>query len=323
MEPILKVDQLKKIYSLKGKKEFIAVDDVSFSVNRGEIFGLLGPNGAGKTSTIKCICGLLKYEGGEILVKGHSMKKERSKGLRHISAVLEGNRNIYWRMTVRENLEFFTGINGLSPAKTRGRLEGLLEQFQLVEQRDTVVNNLSRGMKQKVAIAISLITDKDIILLDEPTLGLDVGMSQELRYLLKTIAKEEGKTILLSTHDMKVVEETCNRLIIINKGKRIVHDTVENVIKLTNQENYLLKLKDSLERNLYEQIKAKSKNIKSSNDRRGIYELSLFHPNDLYHVMEILKSNNVELVSIDRINNRLEDIFIDLVKEVKDDEISV
>ncbi|MBM7614274.1 ABC transporter ATP-binding protein [Alkaliphilus hydrothermalis] len=321
---ILRVKGLKKVYPMKGKKEFVAVDDVSFEVNRGEVFGLLGPNGAGKTSTIKCICGLLHYDDGDVWVNGYSMKDSRRRGLRHISAVLEGNRNIYWRMTVKENLEFFTGINGFSPSKSKERMEYLLHQFQLLEQRDTVVNKLSRGMKQKVAIAISLVTDKEIILLDEPTLGLDVGMSHELRGLLKTIAKEEGKTILLSTHDMQVVEETCDRLVIINQGKTIVHDTVENLMRLTNQHFYLLQLKNQLTSEIKQRVAKIAKAISLRNDTNNgyTYLITLENPNGLYDIMGMLRDSGAELRFIERTNNRLEDIFINLVKEAGNHEIS-
>jgi len=226
-------------------------------------------------------------------------------------------------MTVKENLAFFTGINGFSPSKSKDRMEYLLHQFQLQDQRDTVVNKLSRGMKQKVAIAISLVTDKDIILLDEPTLGLDVGMSHELRGLLKTIAKEEGKTILLSTHDMQVVEETCDRLVIINQGKTIVHDTVENLMRLTNQHFYLLQLKEQLNHDLQQRIANIAKGIDLRSDTNGYtYLITLENPNGLYEIMEILKNSGAELLFIERTNNRLEDIFINLVKEAGNHEIS-
>ncbi len=323
MEEILKVESLKKVYSMKGKKEFIAVNDVSFAVNKGEIFGLLGPNGAGKTSTIKCICGLLQYDAGEVLVKGHSMQRSRTKGLNHISAVLEGNRNIYWRMTVEENLEFFAGINGIASGKTKQRRDYLLKQFQLEEQRNVVVNNLSRGMKQKVAIVISLITDKSIILLDEPTLGLDVGMSQDLRQLLRTIAKEEGKTILLSTHDMKVVEETCDRLVIINQGKTVAHDTVENLMKLTNQHNYRIQMKDCIPAEIKQKIKQITvKFNEQKNDSSFTYQITIHNPNDLFEIMNLLKISNVELISLERTNYDLEEVFMNLVKGVEKNEIS-
>ncbi len=320
MTEILRLEGLTKLY--KGKEGLKrAVDNVSFTVNKGEIFGLLGPNGAGKTSTIKCICGLLKFEEGEIFIKDNSIKENRSKGLRHISAVLEGNRNIYWRMTVSENLNFFAGINGLSKRSIANRMAYLLEAFQLTEERNKIVNHLSRGMKQKVAIAISLITDKDIILLDEPTLGLDVGMSQEMRIILRKIAKEEGKTILLSTHDMKVVEETCDRLVIINKGKVVAYDTMENLKKLFNQLIYRI----VLDKNLTPKARSELKHYINSdiNEEEVELRLSLQSPNELFGILSLLQQEALGLLALDRLNMSFEEIFMNLIREAEGDEISI
>lgn len=316
MEELLQVNNLEKIYYTGNNNHLKAVDNVSFNVNKGEVFGLLGPNGAGKTSTIKCICGLLDYEGGDVLVKGYSMKKKRRKGLKHISAVLEGNRNIYWRMTVKENLEFFSGINGLSSTKIKERMDYLIKQFQLEEQKNVVVNKLSRGMKQKVAIAISLITDKEIILLDEPTLGLDVSMSHEMRQILRRIAKEEDKTILLSTHDMNVVEDTCDRLIIINNGQVIAKDTVENLKNLFNKEIYKIVFKGNTDHQLLPKLKNVSNIIELQRQvDHNVAILQLNDANELFAIFELLKGESINLISIEKVTKNLEGIFMDLLKE--------
>ncbi len=323
MTEILRLQGLTKLY--KGKEGLKrAVDNVSFTVSRGEIFGLLGPNGAGKTSTIKCICGLLNFEEGEIFIKDNSIKENRGKGLRHISAVLEGNRNIYWRMTVAENLSFFAGINGLSKRSIASRMAYLLEAFQLTEERNKIVNHLSRGMKQKVAIAISLITDKDIILLDEPTLGLDVGMSHEMRTILRKIAKEEGKAILLSTHDMKVVEETCDRLVIINKGRVIAYDTMENLKRLFNRLIYQI----VLDKGLTEKARAELKSYiiiadKGEKEQEVDLRLSLQSPNDLFAILSLLQQEELGLIALDRLNMSFEEIFMNLIREAEGNEISI
>ena len=322
MTEILKVQGLTKQYHGSGGL-INAVDDISFSVGKGEIFGLLGPNGAGKTSTIKCICGLLEFEKGHIHINNTSIKENRGKGLRHISAVLEGNRNIYWRMTVAENLIFFSGINGLSRKSILGRMDYLLEQFQLTSQKNTIVNHLSRGMKQKVAIAISLITNKDIILLDEPTLGLDVGMSHEMRILLREIAKEEGKTILLSTHDMNVVEETCDSLVIINKGKVIAHDSMRNLKSLFNQLIYKIVLDKELSTTSVMKLKSTLTNLEQDTLDGNLHlKLSVKNPNDLFFVFNLIQEEKAELLSLDKINMSFEEIFINLVQEAEGHEVS-
>lgn len=186
MEKIIEVRGIKKQYTKRKSKEIVtAVNDVSFDVHKGEVLGLLGPNGAGKTSTIKMICGLLKPDEGSIHINGLDIQKNRLRSLKHISAVLEGNRNLYWRLTVRENLEYFAGNRGQSRKEVAPQIEKLLQQFNLKEKEHELVQGLSRGMQQKLAIAVALLANTDVILLDEPTLGLDVEISYELRESLK------------------------------------------------------------------------------------------------------------------------------------------
>jgi len=162
---------------------------------------LLGPNGAGKTSTIKMLCDLLDADAGSIHIIGLDISKKRLKALEHISAVLEGNRNLYWRLTVRENLEYFAGNRGYSRKQIADQADKLLEQFNLKEKENELVNGLSRGMQQKLAIAVAPLANTEVILLDEPTLGLDVEVSYELRNILETIVKEEKRTFIISSHD--------------------------------------------------------------------------------------------------------------------------
>src|SRR5690625_4096209 len=239
METIVEVKHLMKTYKKRRSKELItAVNDVSFSVRRGEILGLLGPNGAGKTSTIKMICGLLTPDSGTITINGVNNQEKRLDTLRDISAVLEGNRNIYWRLTVRENLEYFAGNRGLSRKEVAPNVEKLLQQFRLKEKEKELVNRLSRGMQQKLAIAVAMLADSEVILLDEPTLGLDVETGYEVREILKNIVATEQRTIIISSHDMSVIQDICDRTVIINHGEVVTNDKVENLMKLFSVRSY-------------------------------------------------------------------------------------
>ncbi|ABR50245.1 ABC transporter related [Alkaliphilus metalliredigens QYMF] len=322
MKDILQVNHVNKFYYEKRKRSFQALQDISFTVKPGEIFGILGPNGAGKTTMIKCICGLLFFEEGEISVNGYSMKKNRREGLRYISAVLEGNRNIYWRMTVQENLIFFAGINGVSKSAIKDRMNDLIERFHLQEQRHQVVNYLSRGMKQKVAIAISLITNKPIIMLDEPTLGLDVNMTLEMRGMLQEIAREDQKTILLSTHDLHVVEAICNRVLIINKGKVVAQDSVQNLGTLMNRQIYQIKLHSPVN---IQEIASMNKQIGIISEKRNGIEqtiiIELKEVDDLYDLLGLIKDSGGHLIDLTKQHKNLEGIFLDLIKEEQKDEI--
>ena len=247
MEPIIEVKNLMKSYKKRKSKEYVqAVNDVSFTVNKGEILGLLGPNGAGKTTTIKMICGLLIPDTGTIMINGMNNREKRLGALKHISAVLEGNRNLYWRLTVRENLEYFAGNRGASRKEVSNQIEDLLESFNLKEKEKELVNRLSRGMQQKLAIAVAMLANSDVILLDEPTLGLDVETGYEVRELLRTIVDDYNRTIIISSHDMNVIQDLCDRTVIINDGKIVVDDKVENLMKLFEVRAYTITLGDVL-----------------------------------------------------------------------------
>lgn len=313
METIIEVNGIRKGYKKrKTKEEFIAVDGVSFSVGRGEIVGLLGPNGAGKTTTIKSICGLLVPDQGSIHINGYDSVKERNKALRHISAVLEGNRNVYWRLTVEENLEYFSGNRGMRKKEAKTRIDHLLHLFRLEEKRHEIVNNLSRGMQQKLAIAVALMADTDVILLDEPTLGLDVETSYEVRSLLKHIAEEEGKTIIISTHDMAVVQELCKRTVIINSGKVIADEYVQHLLQLFETSAYDILLTEPLTE---EQLTKLEQQFPIYNLQDLTLEVNLEHEEAIYELMNILSINRTGIETINRTQVNFEQVFRRLVKE--------
>ena len=213
---ILEAQTLKKSYPIKGQA-VLAVRDVSLNIAAGEVLAFLGPNGAGKTTTIKMIAGLILPDAGWVRIAGRNPHQD-AKALRSLGAVLEGNRNLYWRLTAAENLEYFGVLRGLSRRVARQRGQTLLERFELTEKRTTVVQALSRGMQQKLAIAVSLIHDPQLLLLDEPTLGLDVEATQTVKTLVREIAAE-GRAILLTTHQLDIAEELSDRVAIINQGK--------------------------------------------------------------------------------------------------------
>ncbi len=319
LEKIIEVQAIKKKYVKRKTKETItAVNDVSFDVHRGEVLGLLGPNGAGKTSTIKMICGLLQSDAGSIHINGFSIRKNRLKALRHISAVLEGNRNLYWRLTVRENLEYFAGNRGYSKIQVSDRVEKLLEQFRLKEKENELVNGLSRGMQQKLAIAVALLANTEVILLDEPTLGLDVEISYELREILKMIVKEEKRTIIISSHDMPVVQELCDRTIIINKGEVVIDEKVENLLKLFETRAYSIKLGEELSVKQEKELLMKFPlSTYKAGSHQTIVEVNLERSEDIYELIDIFKAEGTMVESIDRTSIDFEQVFMQIVKGEK------
>jgi ABC-2 type transport system ATP-binding protein len=215
----LRVECLTKRY--KGQSGPVAaVTDVSFEVRAGETVALLGPNGAGKTTLMKTASGLVIPDGGRILVNGLEPYSDAS-ALRWSGSVLEGSRNLYWKLTPRENLAYFGVIRGMRAGSIKARTDQLLNDFDLLERENSPVQELSRGMQQKLAVACAILHEPSVLLLDEPTLGLDAASSLKLIAMIRALA-DSGMTVLLSTHQLDVAESLAHKIVIINHG-RIVH----------------------------------------------------------------------------------------------------
>ena len=296
----IEVYELSKYY---GKVK--AVDNISFSIKKGEICGILGPNGSGKTTTIKSICNLIIPDSGEIKIFGQDNKKATG----HISALFEGTRNLYWRLTSRENLRYFAGIRGLGGRKIESDIDKLLDRFNLSDKKDTMVNNLSRGMQQKVAIAMTLLCDTEIILLDEPTLGLDVQSHIDIKNMLMDIVSTMDKTILLSTHNMKLVQDICKDVVILNKGKKATQDSVEALIDMFNSMTYEIVLTESLSKEDEEYLHTLEYDFYIVNNSSKI-EVDILEFNQIYEMIERLKEKDIYIKEIKQKDNNFERIFL-------------
>lgn len=287
-----------------------AVDNISFSIEEGKICGILGPNGSGKTTTIKSICDLIIPDEGNIKVLG----KENRKAMDNISAVFEGTRNLYWRLTPRENLRYFAGIRGLGGEVIEKNIDELLERFNLADKKDTMVNKLSRGMQQKVAIAMTLICDTEIILLDEPTLGLDVQSYMDIKEMLADIAKTTNKTILLSTHNMNLVQDICDDVVILNKGRIIAQDTVENLMDMFESKTYEIVLTESLSKKDEEYLSTLDYDFYFINNKSKL-EIDIFNIEEIYNIIDKLRERNILIKEIKQKDNNFERIFLNITNE--------
>ena len=221
---MIELEGLTKTFPGADGKPKPAVEDVSFSVKPGEVFGLLGPNGAGKTTTLRMLCTVLRPTAGFATVAGFDVVTQASEVRRHIG-FLSANTGVYDRMTAWEMVEYYGRLDGLGGSKLRERMEHLFEVFQMGDFKHVVGGRLSTGMKQKVSIARALVHDPPVLIFDEPTAGLDVLVQ---RAVLQRIAalKAEGKTILFSTHHFGEVQKLCDRVAIIARGRLLAQGTL-------------------------------------------------------------------------------------------------
>ncbi|MGO5066138.1 ATP-binding cassette domain-containing protein [Clostridium sp. FAM 1755] len=200
------------------KKGVTAVDGINFKANDGEILGLLGENGAGKTTTLRMLATMLKITEGEALINGHDVSKEADKVRGEIGILFGGEVGLYDRLTARENIKYFAELNGMSKEETNKSIEELAKNLDMTEYLDRRVGKFSRGMKQKVAIARSIVHNPSVVLFDEPTIGLDVTSAKIVQdFILK--CKSDGRTIIFSSHTIPEIEKLCDRIVIIHKGK--------------------------------------------------------------------------------------------------------
>lgn len=213
---MLKVENLRKVYP---KSDRVAVDDISFELRPGEIFGFLGQNGAGKSTTIKCLTGILPFEGGTIEVCGYDIKKDPIKAKMNMGYVPD-NHSVYEKLTGREYVNYVADLYRVSKADRTERLERYLDLFKLRFAIDKQIKAYSHGMKQKICIIAALVHRPKLWILDEPMTGLDPRSAHVLKELMRRHC-DEGNSVFFSSHVLEVVEKLCDRLAIINRGKII------------------------------------------------------------------------------------------------------
>ncbi len=306
---VLATRDLSKNYG-QGKRRFEAVRKVSLTLRQGEVLAFLGPNGAGKTTTIKMIAGLVRPDGGHVSILGADPHRH-ARALRHIGAVLEGNRNLYWRLTPEENLEYFGVLRQVPRSIARRRGAELLAQFGLEEKRKTPVQNLSRGMQQKVAIAVALIHQPQLLLLDEPTLGLDVEAGEMVKALVRQIAAA-GCAILLTTHQLDVAEELSDRVAIIRRGRIIAEKSTQALLKEFSGSTYHLEVEGTLTPAQAQRVADLGATVTGPSTLTFAGETA-----GLYALLAALQP--LPLISVQRDRADLTQVFLKLVKESEDD----
>ncbi|MCB1141685.1 MAG: ABC transporter ATP-binding protein [Leptospiraceae bacterium] len=307
---ILEVNHLCKTYTspFSRKPPMHAVSDVSFQIKPGEVYALLGPNGAGKSTIIKMIAGLIIPSSGEIRIGGQDTSGKPII-YKHLSAVLEGTRNVYWRLNPIENLYYFANLRGVTSSSIHGKAQKLLEELNIDGKKKNQSQHLSRGMLQKLALGVALVTDPNILLLDEPTLGLDVESSRKMKDKIRYLTKEEGRSVLLTTHQMDLVDELADRVGILKGGKLLREGTLSQLKSIF--ESHIFRLKIRGDWNIPEEwkIKYSIKELPIQGDTKEI-ALDCHDKNGVYAFWEIIKKEGLEVVHFYRMEEDLEEIFL-------------
>ncbi len=313
--PAIAIEQLSKTYYQGTKREVHAVRPLDLIVPAGQIFGFLGPNGAGKTTTIKMICGLVVPSKGQVRVNGYNVVRERWNAMRQIGAVLEGTRNIHWRLSAWQNLVYFGRLKGCPSGQIKLRGEEILKELSLWERRNVEVREFSRGMQQKVAIACALIADPPIILLDEPTLGLDIEAARIVKEWIWHLAHERGKTIILTTHQLDVAQALCQRIAIIQGGRLLADQPLDKLLsRLGPGEFYRVKIKGVL---TPLQQEAFPNLTLEKEDEDTILSGRIESQAALQDTLARLLQLNLSLLSVTCMEPNLENVFMELIDETR------
>jgi len=307
----IEIRNLSKTYRQAGNAQAAAVDNLDLIIEPGEVLGFLGPNGAGKTTTIKMICGLIAPTTGSIRVNNHDVARERSAVMRQIGAVLEGTRNVYWRLSAWQNLMYFGRLKGCTGPTLKTRASRLLRELDLWERRHDPLRQFSRGMQQKVAIACALIADPPIVLLDEPTLGLDVQAARTVQHWVTKLAREHGKTIILTSHQLDMVQTVCDRVAVMRKGRLLADKPMAELLSLFRAEQYQIKVAGQL--NGHSSALLAGLTLAPLDDGT-VLAGALDDQDSLYKVLAHIRELGLPLVSVNRIEPDLEDVFVQLIE---------
>jgi ABC-2 type transport system ATP-binding protein len=305
------IKDLVKIFK-KRNSEVRAVDSVSLEIKQGELFGLLGPNGAGKTTLIKCISSLLIPNAGTVLVGGADIGKDPLGVRRKIGVLTGGERSLYWKLNPIENLNYFAALYGVPRKKTKERIEYLLDLMDLKEKAKERVERLSSGMKQKLSLARTLIHDPPILLIDEPTLGLDPYFARFMRDFIKNeLHHKLEKTILLTTHYMDEADELCDRVAFMNHGKIEALDTPDGFKRSMPQDQILeVKCLGDFEPDIFEGIKESTSLNLNKQDSFTYVRMNTDNPEMLLSNVVDLVRDRAKVLSVLVTSPTLEDVFV-------------
>lgn len=303
----------------KKYESFVAVDNISFVVNDGEIIGLLGPNGAGKSTTMNAITGYIEQTDGEITVNGYDTIKRSKKSKREIGYMPEGT-PLYMDLTIKEFVTYMAELRKVNRKERKAKVQEVIEKVGLSDMQNKLIKNLSRGQKQRASLAGTLIGDPKVLILDEPTVGLDPKQVTEIRSLIKELGKKH--TVILSSHILSEVSQICDKVIIINKGKIVAEDTPENLENKTSNSNIVYITIEDPE-NKIETMKDKINGIKNIKfieeleDKTKKYEITANKENEdlRKEIFKEFAKEGITIFEMKKPEATLEDAFMKIIGE--------
>jgi ABC-2 type transport system ATP-binding protein len=323
MDFAIRTENLGRTYKIRGGKkeephELVALTDVNLDIHPGELFGLLGPNGAGKTTLIKILTTLLAPTTGHAWVAGYDVAATPDKVRPRINMVSGGETSGYGLLTVRENLWMFSQFYGLSSDVANANIKHLLEVVGLSDRINAKSSDLSTGLRQKMNIVRGFMTDPDVLFLDEPTLGLDVGASREVRHFIRSwVDNNPTRTLMLTTHYMVEADELCDRVAIINLGRVLACDTPANLKHQLQQEAIfhleVSHFNSSLTATQFEALPGVCNVVHQPQEGFDALDLILDEEQALAGVLNTLNTANVRLLNLKKNEPSLEDVFVKLV----------
>ena len=320
-EPIIQVQDLTKMF---GK--FTAVDDISFNVKKGEVFGLLGPNGAGKSTTLRVLSTLARPTKGTATIGGYDIVKNDNE-VRKLIGIVSEKMIMYNRLTAAENLRFFGNLFNIPKAVLNKRIDDLLELVQLTKWKDSQVGTFSTGMRQRINVVRALLNMPQVLFLDEPTLGLDPQSSVEIREFIKKLNRENGTTILITTHMMVDADLLCDRIAIVDHGKIVALDTSTNLKKtISGADTTIISLElANLNQELIDTIR-KLDCVDSVTQENSLHLHIIVHGSEAFNsVLDGVRAKNGRINSVQNLQPTLEDVFLHItghqVRDVADQKI--
>lgn len=303
LEHVLIVENLEK--KIKDKQ---IIHNLSFEVNKGEIFGFLGPNGAGKTTTIRMLTGMIKPTSGSVTIMGYNIENQFTEAMKHISAIV-GHPSLFEYMTGWQNLIQSARVSGKPINKEH--IKWCIKTVELSDRINEKVENYSLGMKQRLAIAQSLISSPDILILDEPTNGMDPSGIKDMRALIRKLSKEHQITVFLCSHLLSEIQNVCDQVLIMNKGKYITSGPVKDLVQSNNSE-FILSI-DSLNTKIaYELFKEQNIHVEINSNKLIVN----CNKDQLPHLVNMLYCKKIYVYGINQKESSLEDYFLSVTREV-------